>query len=43
MVWVNTQYTVFVTQVTVHAGENTPESIFYVMELAPKKSDLVLG
>lgn len=42
MVWGNTQYVVFVTQVTVRAGETMTGSILYVVELAPRKSDLVL-
>lgn len=41
MAWGNTQYAVFVTQVTVHAGETMPRSIFDVVELTPQKSDLV--
>lgn len=43
MIWGNTEYAVFATQVTVHAGESMPMSIFYVVELAPKKSDLELS
>lgn len=42
MVWGNTQYVVFVTQVTVHAGETMTRSILYVVELAPRKTGLVL-
>ena len=42
MVWGNTQYVVFVTQVTVHAGETMTRSILYVVELASRKSSLVL-
>lgn len=42
MVWCNTQYVVFVTQVTVHAGETMMRSILYVVELVPRKSNLVL-
>lgn len=42
MVWGNTQYVIFVTQVTLHAEGTMMRSILNVVELAPRNSDLVL-